>query len=74
MSTELDIEDQHHIVRVTDSLILMSPDGQEIAITTKNINGTHVVSLYIDDGVNISTIEIPRFYFDQLMVHLKPLH
>lgn len=74
MKISIDGERLHHIVQVTDSITLMSPDGQEIAITTKTIDGMNIVSMYIDDGVNISMIEIPRFFFDQLMIHLKPLH
>lgn len=62
------------IIEVNDSISLHSPDGQEITITTKSIDGEHFVSLFVDDGTNISTIEIPRFNFDQLMFHLKPLH
>lgn len=74
MKISIDGERLHHIVQFTDSITLMSPDGQEIAITTKTIDGMNIVSMYIDDGVNISMIEIPRFFFDQLMIHLKPLH
>jgi hypothetical protein len=62
------------LTEVTDTISLHSPDGQEITITTKSIGGQHFVSVFVDDGTNISTIEIPRFNFDQMMFHLKPLH
>lgn len=62
------------LVQVTDSISLTSPDGQEVTITTKKIEGHDVVSLFVDDGFNVSSIEIPRFTFDQLIFHLKPLH
>jgi hypothetical protein len=60
-------------LEVTDTISLHSPDGQEITITTKTIDGMHFVSVFVDDGINISTIEIPRFHFDQMMIHLRPL-
>jgi len=59
---------------ISDSISLHSPDGQEITVTTKNVNGEHYVSVFVDDGTNISMIDIPRFMFDQMMIHLRPLH
>ncbi len=61
------------VTEVTDSISLTSPDGQEITITTKNIDGMHFVSLFVDDGINIVMVDIPRFVFDQMMFQLKPL-
>lgn len=63
-----------HITEVTDSISLTSPDGQEITITTKNIDGMHFVSLFVDDGISIVSIDVPRYAFDQMMFQLKPLH
>lgn len=59
---------------ISDSISLHSPDGQEITITTKRIGTEDIVSLYVDDGTSISMIDIPRFMFDQMMLHLSPLH
>ena len=62
------------VTEVTDSISLTSPDGQEITITTKNIDGMHFVSLFVDDGTSIVMIDVPRYAFDQMMFQLKPLH
>lgn len=61
-------------IEVSDSISLHSPDGQEITVTSKNIDGEYYVSVFVDDGTNISMIDIPRFMFDQMMIHLRPLH
>lgn len=61
-------------IEVSDSISLHSPDGQEITVTTKSIDGMHIVSLFVDDGTNVSMVEVPRTAFDQLMIHLRPLH
>ena len=63
-----------NVVQVTDSVSLTSPDGQEITITTKSIDGYHCVSLFVDDGTNTTLIEIPRYMFDQMVFHIKPLN
>lgn len=70
--TMLDSE-THRLVELTDSISLTSPDGQEITITTKNIDGNHFVSLFVDDGTSIVMIDVPRLAFDQMMFQLKPL-
>lgn len=67
-------EDTIEITEHVDSISLNSPDGQEITVTTTRMHGQYMVTLYVNDGINVSMVEVPRFYFDQMMAHIRPLH
>lgn len=56
------------------SVSLVADDGSEVTITMrKDGNGAVFVSLYMDDGVNVSTLDIPRVAFDQLISEMRTL-
>jgi hypothetical protein len=56
------------------SLSLVAEDGCEVTITMRRDgNGAVFVSLYMDDGANVSTIDIPRFAFDQFIAEMRTL-
>lgn len=56
------------------SYSLIAEDGSEITITLRrDCHGMLVVSLYLDDGVNVSTIDVPRTIFDQLISEMRTM-
>ena len=56
------------------SVSLVAEDGSEVTITMRKDGiGAVFVSLYIDDGVNVSTLDIPRYAFDQFISEMRTL-
>lgn len=56
------------------SVSLVAEDGAEVTITMRRDgNGAVFVSLYLDDGVNVSALDIPRNAFDQFISEMKTL-
>lgn len=68
LSTVLEIDE-------CSSISLVGAKGEEITATTRrDRNGELIVSLYVDDGYNITCIDIPRFMFDQFMLQMRMMH
>lgn len=56
------------------SISLVAEDGCEITITMRRDGlGAIFVSLYLDDGTNVSTIDIPRYAFDQFISEMRTM-
>lgn len=57
-----------------NSVSLVAEDGAEITVTmVKDQRGGTYISLYIDDGVNISHLHIPRTVFDRFMAEMRTM-
>jgi len=53
---------------------LVAEDGSEITLTMRrDATGGMFVSLYLDDGINVSTLDIPRSVFDRFISEMKTL-
>jgi hypothetical protein len=56
------------------SVSLVAEDGSEVTITmVKDGRGQFVISLYIDDGLNVSHLHIPRTVFDQFISEMRTM-
>lgn len=56
------------------SVSLMAEDGSEITITLRRReDGLLYVSLYLDDGTNVSALDVPRKIFDQLISEMRTM-
>lgn len=56
------------------SVSLVNEEGSEVTLTLRRDgSGMLFVSLYLDDGVNVSTILIPRYIFDQFLSEMRTM-
>jgi hypothetical protein len=56
------------------SVSLVAEDGAEVTITlVRDVGGDRFVSLYIDDGTNVSQLHIPRYEFDRFISEMRTL-
>jgi hypothetical protein len=56
------------------SITLTAEDGSELTFTMlRDGHGEYVVSLYADDGMNVTQIHIPRKVFDILISEIRTL-
>ena len=54
--------------------LISEEDGTEITITMRRDGcGQQIVSLYLDDGINICMIDLPRIAFDHLISEMRTL-
>lgn len=60
--------------QIDQTVSVTSDYGHEIHITYRSYETERFVTICVDDGVTITTIDLPRVAFDTLVRELRTVH